>query len=256
MDTTLLNGKKALVIGIANDSSIAYGCASMLKAAGTDLAITYLNDKAKPFVDKVAEELKPSIYLPCDVTIDNDLNQVFSAIEQQWGKIDIVIHSIAFAPKSDLQGDVVDCSKEGFLLAMDVSCHSFIRMAKLAKPLMKAGGSLFAMSFYGAEKVIANYNVMGPVKAALEASVRYMAVELGDHNIRVIALSPGPLKTRAASGLGKFDDLLNDAKNKSPLKTLVDIDDVGAMVVFLASDYAKNITGDTIYIDSGYHIVG
>lgn len=256
MDSTLLSGKKALVIGIANDSSIAFGCARALKMAGAELAITYLNEKAKSFVDKIANELKPSIYCACDVTKDHDLDNLFLEIEQKWGQIDIVIHSIAYAPKDDLQRPVHECTKEGFLMAMDISCHSFIRMANLAKPLMKNGGSLFAMSFYGAEKVVENYNLMGPVKAALESSVRYMAVELGAQQIRVIALSPGPLKTRAASGLEKFDNLIQHAKEKSPLKSLVDIDDVGSMVVFLASKYAKNITGDVIYIDSGYHIIG
>ncbi|MFC3909119.1 enoyl-ACP reductase FabI [Legionella dresdenensis] len=255
MDNTLLAGKKALVIGIANDSSIAFGCAQALKKAGADLAITYLNEKARPYVDKIAADFKPAIYCQCDVTQEHDLENLFARIEKQWGHIDIVIHSIAYAPKQDLQKPVYECSKEGFLLAMDISCYSFIRMANLAKPLMKQGGSLFAMSFYGAEKVVENYNLMGPVKAALEASVRYMAMELGPQQIRVIALSPGPLKTRAASGLDKFDDLIRLAKEKSPLRSLVDIGDVGAMVAFLASPYAKNITGDTIYIDSGYHII-
>lgn len=256
MDKSLLLGKKALIIGIANDSSIAYGCARMLKAAGVELAITYLNDKVKPYVDPITQELSPAIYLPCDVTKEEDLRSVFAAIEKNWGSLDILVHSIAFAPKEDLQGPVFECSKKGFLIAMDISCHSFIRMAHYAKPLMKQGGTLFAMSFYGADKVIGHYNMMGPVKAALESSVRYMATELGPHNIRVIALSPGPLKTRAASGLDNFDSLIAQAKEKSPLPTLVDINDVGAMVTFLASNYAKNITGDTIYVDSGYHIIG
>jgi len=256
MPQKLLTGKKALIVGIANEDSIAYGCAHMLKEAGAELAITYLNDKAKPFVDKVAKELNPSIYTKCDVTNDTDLKDAFTEIESKWKHLDILIHSIAFAPKSDLQAPLSECSKEGFLLAMDISCHSFLRMAHLAKPLMKNGGSLFAMSFYGAEKVVENYNLMGPVKAALEASVRYMAVELGPQKIRVIALSPGPVKTRAASGLDKFDELMLRAREKSALQTLVDIYDVGAMVTFLASDYAKNITGDTIFIDGGYHIVG
>ncbi|ARB92457.1 enoyl-ACP reductase FabI [Legionella longbeachae] len=256
MDSTLLAGKKALIIGIANDRSIAFGCARVLKSVGAELAITYLNEKAKPFVDKIASELKPAVYCECDVTKEHDLGNLFLEIDKKWGQLDIVIHSIAYAPKQDLQRPVYECSKEGFLMAMDISCHSFIRMANLAKPLMKNGGSLFAMSFYGAEKVVENYNLMGPVKAALEASVRYMAVELGPHQIRVIALSPGPLKTRAASGLEKFDALIQHTKEKSPLKSLVDIDDVGAMVAFLASNYAKNITGDVIYIDSGYHIIG
>lgn len=256
MDTKLLSGKKALIVGIANENSIAYGCASMLKKVGAELAITYLNDKAKPFVDKVAEPLKPSIYTRCDVTHEEDINNLFKEIDSKWHQLDILIHSIAFAPKQDLQGSIINSSKEGFLLAMDISCHSFLRMAKLAKPLMKQGGSMFAMSFYGAEKVIENYNLMGPVKAALEASVRYMAVDLGAQKIRVIAISPGPVKTRAASGLDKFDELMLHAREKSPLQTLVDVFDVGAMVTFLASDYAKNITGDTIYIDGGYHIIG
>lgn len=256
MDKHLLQGKRALVVGIANQDSIAYGCARMLKAAGAELAITYLNEKAKPFVDKVRDELQPVIYSPCDVTKADELEHLFAEIDKQWGEIDIVVHSIAFAPKADLQGQLINCSKEGFLLAMDISCHSFLRMAHLAKPLMKNGGSLFAMSFYGAEKVVQNYNLMGPVKAALESAVRYMAVELGPDNIRVIALSPGPVKTRAASGLGKFDSLIQEAESKSPLRSLADINDVGAMLAFLASDYAKTITGDTIYIDSGYHIMG
>lgn len=256
MDPNLLSGKKALIVGIANENSIAYGCAQMLKLAGVDLAITYLNDKAKPFVDKVADQLAPSIYTRCDVTNDNDIQNLFQQIDSKWHQLDILLHSIAFAPKQDLQGPIVECSKEGFLLAMDISCHSFLRMAKLAQPLMKNGGSLFAMSFYGAEKVVEHYNLMGPVKAALESCVRYMAVELGPQKIRVIALSPGPVKTRAASGIDKFDELLIRAREKSPLQTLVDIVDVGAMVTFLASDYAKNITGETIYVDGGYHIVG
>jgi enoyl-[acyl-carrier protein] reductase I len=256
MDPKLLSGKKALIVGIANEQSIAYGCAHMLKSAGVELAITYLNDKAKPFVDEVVDQLQPTIYTRCDVTNDDDIKLLFEQINSKWHQLDILIHSIAFAPKQDLQGPIVESSKEGFLLAMDISCHSFLRMANLAKPLMKDGGSLFAMSFYGAEKVVENYNLMGPVKAALEASVRYMAVELGPQKIRVIALSPGPVKTRAASGIGKFDQLMLRAREKSPLQTLVDIFDVGAMVTFLASDYAKNITGDTIYIDGGYHIVG
>lgn len=256
MDNSLLLGKKALIVGIANEDSIAYGCAQMLKKAGANIAITYLNQKSKPFVDKVAETLQPSIYLPCDVTNDDDLEKVFSTIKEQWGSLDIVIHSIAFAPQKDLQSRVIHCSKEGFLLAMDISCHSFIRMACLSEPLMKNGGSLFAMSFYGSEKVVENYNIMGPVKSALESSVRYLAADLGTKNIRVMAISPGPVKTRAASGLSQFDKLIQDAQKRSPLRTLVDIFDVGAMVTYLASDYAKNITGDTIYIDGGYHIVG
>lgn len=256
METKLLAGKKALIIGIANENSIAYGCAKMLKMAGADIAITYLNDKAKLHVDPIASELQPDIYARCNVTESGDLERVFTEIGDKWQGIDIIVHSIAFAPQNDLQGPVIDCSKEGFLLAMDISCHSFLRLAKLAKPLMKNGGSLFAMSFYGSTKVVENYNVMGPVKAALEACVRYMAVELGLQKIRVTAISPGPIKTRAAGGLEDFDKLMQRAEETSAMHTLVDIDEVGAMVAYLSSDYAKNITGDTIYIDAGFHLRG
>lgn len=256
MDKNLLKDKKALIVGIANENSIAYGCAAMLKKAGADIGITYLNDKAKPFVNKIAEELQPSLYLKCDVTSDSEVESVFKEIENKWGTFDILVHSIAFAPKKDLQGPIVQCSKEGFLLAMDISCHSFVRMANYAKPLMKNGGTLFAMSFHGSQRVVQNYNLMGPVKAALESIVRYMAFELGPQGIRVITISPGPLKTRAASGLEDFDKLIERAIEESPMRTLVDIFDVGAMVTYLSTDYAKNITGDTIYIDAGFHLRG
>jgi enoyl-[acyl-carrier protein] reductase I len=252
----MLAGKKALIIGIANEHSIAYGCAKAFRAAGCELAITYLNDKAKPYVDPLAAELTPSIYLPCDVTDEAQLAEVFSAMERQWGTVDIVLHSIAFAPKNDLHGRLTDSSREGFLQAMDISCHSFTRMARLAEPLMKNGGALLTMSYYGSEKVIPHYNLMGPVKAALESSVRYLAAELGSKRIRVLAISPGPLKTRAASGLDRFDELLAKAAKKAPLHQIVDIDDIGSATCFFASDQARHITGETIYIDAGYHIMG
>jgi enoyl-[acyl-carrier protein] reductase I len=256
MNNQSLAGKKALVVGIANKESIAYGCARSLKSAGAHLAITYLNEKSKPFLDPIAAQLKPDIYTNCDVTQEEELKAVFSEIQSNWGKLDILVHSIAFAPKEDLHCPITACSKEGFLLAMDVSCHSFLRMAHFAEPLMQQGGSLFTMSFYGAEKVVEHYDVMGCVKAALEAAVRYMAAELGPKKIRVIGISPGPVQTRAASGLLKFEDLLTLAKEKSPLRSLVDISDIGALLTFLASDSAKNMTGDIIYVDAGYHIIG
>src|SRR6476646_164308 len=237
----LLKGKKALVTGIANDQSIAWGCAKAFRVFGADLAITYLNDKAKPYVEPLAMEVEASIFMPLNVQVEGQMEAVFKAIEKQWGKLDICLHSIAFAPQADLQGRVVDCSKEGFLLAMDVSCWSFIRMAKLAEQLMKDGGTL--------------YNMMGPVKAALEASVRYLAAELGPKGIRVHAISPGPLKTRAASGITDFDELLHKAQSKAPARSLVSVEDVGAAVAFLGMDAAKLITGETLYIDGGYHII-
>jgi enoyl-[acyl-carrier protein] reductase I len=251
----LLKGSKALVTGIANDQSIAWGCAEAFRAFGADLAVTYLNDKAKVYVEPLAKEVDASIFMPLDVQAEGQLEAVFARIEREWGKLDICLHSIAFAPKQDLQGRVVDCSKEGFLLAMDVSCWSFIRMAKLAEPLMKGGGTLFTMTYYGSQMVVENYNLMGPVKAALESATRYLAAELGPKGIRVHAISPGPLKTRAASGITEFETLLQKAQAKAPARSLVSIDDVGVAVAFLATNAAKLITGETLYIDGGYHII-
>lgn len=252
---TLLKGKKALVTGIANDKSIAWGCAKAFDAFGAELAITYMNDKTRTYVDPLAQELGSPMLLPLDLSQEGQLETVFENIEKKWGRLDILLHSIAYAPKEDLQGRVVDCSKSGFLLAMDLSCWSFMRMTKLAEPLMKNGGVAFTMTYYGSQMVVEHYNMMGPVKAALESATRYMAAELGPKKIRVHAISPGPLKTRAASGISDFDALLAKAESKAPARSLVSIDDVGVAVAFLATDAAKLITGDTLYIDGGYHIV-
>jgi len=249
-----LKGMKALVVGVANEHSIAYGCARAFRELGAELAITYLNEKSKPYVEPLAHELKAPILLPLDVSTPGELEAVFDAIRRKWGKLDILVHSIAWAPKDDLRGGLLDCSAEGFAKAMDISCHSFVRMARLAAPLMKDGGSMFAMSYYGANKVVDNYNVMGPVKAALEASCRYLAFELGKQRIRVHAISPGPLKTRAASGLKDFDLLLNAAAGKAPVGELVDIMDVGFACAYLATPYARRITGETMYVDGGVNI--
>ncbi|HET7776878.1 MAG TPA: enoyl-ACP reductase FabI [Azospira sp.] len=251
-----LNGKKGLVVGIANNKSIAYGCAKAFNICGAELAVTYLNAKAEPHVRPLAELLAAPLVLPLDVEQDDQLAAVFAAIEEKWGKLDFLLHSIAFAPQQDLHGRVVDCSREGFLRAIDISCHSFIRMAKLAEPLMKDGGALLTMSYLGADEVVDNYGMMGPVKAALQASTRYLATELGPKGIRVHAISPGPLATRAASGIAHFDDLMKDAVERAPLHRLVSIDDVGALAAYLCSDVAKTLTGGTIYIDGGYNIVG
>ncbi|MBA5777564.1 enoyl-ACP reductase FabI [Stappia sp. F7233] len=251
-----LSGKRGLVVGIANDQSIAYGCARAFRVLGAELALTYYNDKAKPHVEPLAKELGATIFEPLNVLEEGQLEAVFKVIEARWGGLDFVLHSIAFAPKEDLHGRVVDCSRDGFLTAMNVSCHSFIRMAKLAEPLMTRGGTLFTMSYFGAERVVANYNMMGPVKAALEATARYLAAELGPKGIRVHAISPGPLKTRAASGLSHFDDLLNEAAATAPTRSLVGIEDVGIATAYLATDAARLITGNTVYIDGGYHIMG
>jgi enoyl-[acyl-carrier protein] reductase I len=251
----VLTGHKALVVGIANDQSIAYGCAKAFQMAGADLALTWLNDRARPHVEPLAEELGAAITAPLDVSVPGQLDAVFDLIRERWGKLDILVHSIAFAPKEDLQAGLLNCSADGFAKAMDVSCHSFVRMAKLAVPLMTAGGTMFAMSYYGANRVVPNYNVMGPVKAALEAACRYLAHELGDRGIRVHAISPGPLKTRAASGLKDFELLLTEAAQKAPLGELVDIMDVGFACAYLATPFAKRITGGTVYVDGGANIV-
>lgn len=250
-----LKGKKGLILGIANESSIAYGIARHCRAYGADLAITYLNEKSDRFVRPLAEGLEAPIYMPCDVRADGELEAVFKEIKDTWGRLDFVIHSIAFAQRDDLHARVVDCSRDGFGLAMDVSCFSFIRCAKLAEPLMTNGGALVTVSFYGGRKVVAHYNVMGPVKAALESVTRYLAFELGSKGIRALALSPGPLKTRAASGINRFDEMMDAAAAKAPTHQLADIDDCGSLAAFLVSDLAKSITGSTIYIDGGSHIV-
>ena len=251
----VLKQAKALVVGVANEHSIAWGCAKAFRELGAELAITYLNDKARPFVEPLARELEAPLFLPLDVSAPGELESVFAAIEAKWGSLDILVHSIAWAPKDDLQGGLLACSAEGFAKAIDVSCHSFIRMARLAAPLMKNGGTMFAMSYYGANRVVPNYNVMGPVKAALEASCRYLAYELGHQRIRVHAMSPGPLKTRAASGLKDFDLLLAEAADKAPLGELVDIMDVGFACAYLATPYARRISGETVYVDGGVHIM-
>jgi enoyl-[acyl-carrier protein] reductase I len=251
----MLKGKRGLVVGIANADSIAYGCAVKLRAFGADLAVTYLNDKAEKHVRPLAEQLQAQIIAPLDVQQPGALEALFERIATEWGSLDFVIHSIAFAPRDDLHGRVVDCSAEGFAQAMNVSCWSFLRMAKLAEPLMAAGGVMVTMSYYGADKVVGNYNMMGPVKAALEASVRYAAAELGEKGIRAFAVSPGPLKTRAASGIAQFDELVEMARDRAPQHRLVDIAEVGRVVSFLVGGASSGMTGDTIYVDAGLHNV-
>ena len=250
-----LEGHKALVLGIANEHSIAYGCARAFRKLGAELAITYLNDKARPYVEPLARELEAPIFERMDVQQPGQMEAVFERVRQTWGRLDIALHAIAFAPKEDLQGGLLNCSSAGFGLAVDVSCHSFVRMARLAVPLMTEGGTLLAMSYHGANKVIPTYAVMGPVKAALEAAVRYLAHELGPRGIRVHAISPGPIKTRAAGGLKDFDLLLSEAAHRAPIGELVDIDDVGMATAYIATPYARRITGSTVYVDAGLNIM-
>jgi enoyl-[acyl-carrier protein] reductase I len=252
---TLLGGRKGLVVGIANDQSIAYGCARILRRCGAELAVTWLNDKARPHVEPLARELAAPIAMALDVEQPSAMEAVFEAIRERWGRLDFVLHSIAYAPAADLHGRVADASREGFARAMDISCHSFMRMARLAEPLMNDGGTLLTMTYLGAAEVVPHYGVMGPVKAALEASVRYLASELGPRGVRVHAVSPGPIATRAASGIPSFDELISDARRRSPLQRPVEIDDVGGLCAFLVSDAARGMTGDVHYVDGGFHIV-
>lgn len=250
-----LKGKVGLVVGIANEHSIAAGCAAAFHASGAKLCLTYQSEKSRRFVQPVATAVDADLLLPLDVTDTAQTEAVFAAIEKTWGKLDFLLHSIAFCPREDLHGRVVDCSQSGFAAAMDISVHSLIRLAKRAEPLMTEGGTILTVSYHGAEKVVDHYNIMGPVKAALEATTRYLSVELGARNIRVNALSPGPLQTRAASGIDHFDELVDDARARAPLHRLTTIDEVGAMAACLVSDFASSVSGNTSYIDGGHHVV-
>jgi enoyl-[acyl-carrier protein] reductase I len=250
-----LKGRKGLIVGIANDQSIAWGCAKAFRGLGADLAVTYLNEKARKHVEPLAREAEAQIFMPLDINVPGQLETVFDRIGTEWGHLDFLVHSIAFSPKAALHGRVIDVDREGFLATMEVSCWSFMRMAHLAEPLMKRGGSMFTMSYYGSQMVVKNYNIMGVAKAALECAVRYIAAEVGPKGIRVHAISPGPLATRAASGIPEFDELMAKAQGKAPSRSLVSIDDVGVATAFLALDGARLLTGDTLYVDGGYHII-
>lgn len=251
-----LAGRKGLIVGIANEHSLAWSAARHFRNAGAELALTYFNDKAKAYVAPLAEQVNAPIFMPCNVSAHGQLEAVFNEIRSRWGRLDFILHSIAWARKEDLHGRLTDCSEEGFAESMLVSCHSLIRMAKLAEPLMDRGGSLMTLTFYGAEKVVDHYNVMGPVKAALEASVRYLAHELGPKAIRVNAISAGAVKSRAASGIEHFDELLTEIARKAPLRRTVDASEVGRAALLLASDYTTAITGEVLYVDAGFHIGG
>lgn len=251
-----MTGKKGLIVGVANEHSLAWAGARNCHAAGADLALTYLNDKARPFVEPLAHSVGAPLLLPCDVANEGQLDAVFAKIDETWGKLDFLVHAIAWAPAADLHGRLTDCSAEGFAQAMQVSCQSFIRMAKLSEPLMAQGGSLITLSFIGAERVVDHYSLMGPVKAALETSVRYLAHELGPQGIRVNAISAGAVKTRAASGIEHFDELIRETETKSPLRRTVTADEVGRAALLLASDHTTAITGETLHVDAGFHVAG
>ena len=251
----MLKRKRGLVVGVANDHSIAFGCAAKLRAFGAEVALTYLNDKSKTYVEPLAKQIDADLLLPLDVTQPGQVQAVFEQIREKWGSIDFIIHSIAFAPKDDLHGRITDCSRDGFVQAMQISCHSLIEIAHHAEPMLNPGGAIITMSYYGADKVVEHYNMMGPVKAALESTVRYMAKDLGEKDVRVFAVSPGPLRTRASSGINHFDELIEMATTRSPGRRLVDIAEVGRVVAFLVSGSASGMTGDVIYVDAGLHIM-
>ncbi|MEQ6917705.1 enoyl-ACP reductase FabI [Halomonas aquatica] len=249
-----LQGKVGIVTGLANENSIAFGCAQALHDAGAEMLVSYASPRHERFVMPLAKDMGyPEMHL-CDVQDDEQLEALFARARERWGRLDFVIHSIAFAPLADLHGRIVDCSREGFQLAMDVSCHSFLRMARHAEPLMTDGGTLLCMSYQGAERAVDHYGLMGPVKAALESACRYLATELGPKGIRVHAVSAGPIPTRAASGLKDFDELARHSEAHAPLQRLVKVRDVGNAVVYLASPAGSSTTGTTHYIDAGEHI--
>ncbi|MBP8133313.1 MULTISPECIES: enoyl-ACP reductase FabI [Zoogloea] len=253
-----LEGKVGLITGIANEKSISTGVAESCIEAGAKVIITYQNEKTLAFLEPIVSRLGVEDVLLLDVTKPETMDEVFAKIDAKYGKLDFAIHSMAFAKRDDLHGRVVDTSADGFALAMDVSTHSFVRLARKAEPLLEkaGGGSLITMTYLGSEKVIANYGVMGLCKAALEAATRYMAFELGSKNIRVNAVSPGPLMTRAASGIAGFDGLMAAAVDRSPLHRLVTPEDIGALVSFLVSDAGRNMSGGVHFVDAGYNIIG
>jgi enoyl-[acyl-carrier protein] reductase I len=253
-----LAGRKALVVGVANKDSLAYGVARALRAFGAEVAMTYLNEKTKAYTWQLAHALDvpEALYLPCDIREPGQLEGVFDAVGRHWGKLHVMLHAIAFAPRDDLHGRVVDVSLPGFLSTFQVSVHSFIAMAKLAEPLMTEGGSIFTLSYFGGEKVVPHYGIMGPAKAALETVAKYMAAELGPKGIRVNIISPGPVMTRAASGIDRFDELLEQTKEKAPTRHLVTAEQVGLATAALACDFASIITGEVLYVDGGYNIMG
>jgi len=252
----LMKGKRGLVMGVANKKSIAWGISQALQSHGAELAFTYVGEALEKRVRPLAESIGADIILPCDVTDSKSIDATFKTIEEKWGKLDFIVHAIAFSDKNELNGKYVDTSPENFALTMNVSCYSFTAIARRAYPLMKDGGSMITLSYYGAEKVMPNYNVMGIAKSALETSVQYLAMDLGEYNIRVNGISAGPIKTLAAAGIGDFRYILKWNEYNSPLKRNTTLDDVGGSALYLLSDLSSGTTGEILHVDSGYHVVG
>lgn len=252
----LLAGKRGLIMGLANDKSLAWGISQYAAAQGAELAFTFQGEALEKRVRPLAEKLGSNMVLPCDVTDEASIDATFTAIEKEWGEMDFLVHAIAYSDKNELKGEFVDTSLDNFLMTMNVSCYSLVSLSRRAKPLMKKGGSIITLTYYGAEKVVPHYNVMGVAKAALETSVKYLAADLGKDNIRVNAISAGPVKTLAASGIGDFRYILKWNEYNSPLGRNTTIEDVGGAAVYLLSDLAAGTTGDVLHVDSGYHVVG
>ena len=252
----IMQGKKGLIVGVANNRSIAYGIAKACKDQGAELILTYQNDKLKPRVEKVANELGVKNIYPLDVTSEEELNNLKEAIEKDYGKIDFLVHSVAFAPREALDGEFINTSKEAFKIAMEISVYSLIDLVRTIEPVMNDGGSVLTLTYLGSERYVPHYNVMGVAKAALEASVRYLAVDLGKRKIRINALSAGPIKTLAASGIGDFSEILKYNEKNSPLRKNVTIDEVGNSAMYLLSDLSSGVTAEVHYVDAGYNIMG
>ena len=253
---TLLRGKRGLIMGVANAKSLAWGIAQYVAAQGAELAFTYQGDALKKRVEPLAKSLDSTILLPCDVTNAQSLDELFSTLEKQWGRLDFVVHAIAYSDKNQLTGKYMDTTLDNFLMTMDISCYSFTSIARRASALMKNGGSLLTLTYAGSERVMPHYNVMGVAKAALEASVRYLAVDLGEQNIRVNAISAGPVRTLAAAGIGDFRYILKWNEYNSPLKRNTTLADVGGAGLYLLSELGSGTTGEIVHVDSGYHVVG
>jgi enoyl-[acyl-carrier protein] reductase I len=251
-----LAGKTAVVFGLANKRSIAWGIAQKLHEAGATLAICYQNDRMKLEAQSLIDELSGASGFQCDVSNDNEIETLFAALKEKYGKLDILVHAVAFAPAAELRGEFIDTTREGFRIAHDVSVYSLIAVTRAAAPLMTEGGSILTLSFYAAEKVVPHYNVMAVAKAALESTVRYLAFNLGSRNIRVNAISAGPIKTLAARGVGDLGDMLKSHADRAPLHRNVDQNEVGGAALFLASDLSSAITGEIMYVDCGYNIMG
>jgi len=252
----LMAGKRGLIMGVANERSIAWGIASAAHKHGAELAFTYQGDALEKRVRPLAESVGSEVVLPCDVTDDASVDAVFAALEKKWGSLDFLVHAIAYSDKEELKGKYLNTSRDNFVRSLDISCYSFTAVSQRAVPLMKNGGSLLTLTYYGAERVMPHYNVMGVAKAALEASVRYLAADLGEANVRVNAISAGPIKTLAASGIGDFRYILKWNEYNSPLRRNVSIEQVGGAALYLLSDLSSGVTGEVHHVDSGYHVVG